>query len=646
MKTNILSFILLIATCFVAQNLSAYDFSAENEDGVMIYYNYINQSDRTFCVTYYSSTFNRWTNSYSYSSPYKDDVKIPTFVERNGVIFTVTGIDKHAFENCSNLITVDIPNTVNFIDEYAFGGCTKLTSISIPNSVVNIGNYAFASCTKLTSVDLGDHVNTIGKYAFYGCVELSSLLLPNSVTSIGYYSFSDCSSLTSINIGNSLSKIESCAFKNCSGFTSIELPNSVTSIGDGAFDGCSGLTSITIPNSVTSIGDGAFDGCSGLTSVTIPNSVISIEKEAFKNCNIKYLNYNAKVELSRVAFPSFSSIIEVIIGDDVPSISAGCFSGSINLHSISFGKLITNIKNSTFKNCTGFTSFLIPNTITSIGDSVFYGCSNLLSINIANSVNSIGRYAFSGCEKMERVEINDLESWFKISFGNETANPLYYGHYLNLNNKEIHDLVIPNTISSVNPYVLYNATCLTSIEIPSSVTSIGKKAFYGCSNVTSVKSNITNVFKTGASAFEGCDKAVLYVPEGLLISYSGREDWNRIAKIEESESGYSISMSCNSRGRVVVNGETIFTNKMGEVRLEEDSETTLEFIPNANCKLEQVIMNGFDITATIDNNILTAQIPEGASIIVTFSKENGDINHDGQIDISDVVALVNIILGQ
>lgn len=646
MKTNTFSFFIFIVTCFVAQNLSAYDFSAVNEEGVMIYYNYDNQTDGSFCVTYYSSTYNRWTNSYSYSSPYKGDVKIPSFVERNGIIYTVTGIDKHAFDSCSKLITVDIPNTVTFIDEYAFRGCSGLTSIDIPNRVTSIGNSAFMGCTKLTSVKFGDNVNTIGDNAFSSCVELTSLLLPNSVTSIGSYSFSDCSSLTSINIGNSLSTIGSAAFNNCSGFTSIELPNSVTSIGGLAFSDCSGLTSITIPNSVISIGVWAFSGCSGLSSVTIPNSVISIEKEAFENCNIKYLNYNAKVELSRVAFPSFSSLIKVIIGDDVPSISAGCFSGSINLNSISFGKLITNIKNSTFKNCIGFTSFLIPNTITSIGDSVFYGCSNLLSINIANSVSSIGRYAFSGCEKMERVDINDLESWFKIRFENEKANPLYYGHYLNLNNKEIHDLVIPNTITSVNPYVLYNATCLTSIEIPSFVTSIGEKAFYGCNNVTSVKSNITNVFKTGANAFEGCDKAVLYVPEGLLVSYSGREDWSRIAKIEEVESGYSVSMSCNSRGRVVVNGETIFTNKMGEVRLEEDSETTLEFIPNANCKLEQVIMNGFDITATIDDNKLTAQIPEDASMIVTFSKASGDINNDGYVDISDVVTLVNIILGQ
>ena len=102
-----------------------------------------------------------------------------------------------------------------------------------------------------------------------------------SITSIGEGAFYDCNGLTSITIPNSVTSIGDNAFDYCSGLTSITIPNSVTSIGSSAFKGCSGLTSIAIPNSVTSIGEEAFYDCRGLTYVTIPNTVTSIGYWAF-----------------------------------------------------------------------------------------------------------------------------------------------------------------------------------------------------------------------------------------------------------------------------------------------------------------------------------------------------------------------------
>ena len=62
------------------------------------------------------------------------------------------------------------------------------------------------------------------------------------------------------------------------------IPNSVTSIGESAFYGCSGLTSVTIPNSVTSIGRDAFRWCNGLTSVKVGmETPLSISSSTFSN---------------------------------------------------------------------------------------------------------------------------------------------------------------------------------------------------------------------------------------------------------------------------------------------------------------------------------------------------------------------------
>ena len=180
--------------------------------------------------------------------------------------------------------------------------CSNIISVEIPNSVTSIGQYAFYECGGLTSVTIPDSVTSIGESAFENCSGLTSVTIPNSVTSISIRAFGGCSGLTSVTIPNSVTTIGGAAFIGCSGLTSFIIPNSVTSIGFEAFWNCTALTSVTIGNSVTSIGDGAFCNCSGLTSVTIPNSVISIGNEAFYNC--KNLN---SIVCDAITAPNISS---------------------------------------------------------------------------------------------------------------------------------------------------------------------------------------------------------------------------------------------------------------------------------------------------------------------------------------------------
>ena len=214
-------------------------------------------------------------SSYSYNAFY-----IPSSF-KEVILTSCKKINDYAFNGCSSLTSITIPNSVTSIGDRAFYGCSSLTSITIPNSVTSIGNSAFSNCTKLTSITIPNSVTSIGNEAFIGCSSLTSITIPNSVKSIGDSAFRGCSSLTSITIPNSVKSIGDSAFFNCTKLTSITISNSVTSIGDRAFCNCAKLTSITIPNSVISIGISAFSGCFALTSITIPNSVTSIGDYAF-----------------------------------------------------------------------------------------------------------------------------------------------------------------------------------------------------------------------------------------------------------------------------------------------------------------------------------------------------------------------------
>ena len=151
---------------------------------------------------------------------------------------------------------VDIPATIDgkpvtSIGELAFQQCSGITSINIPNSVTSIGVNVFYNCTGLTDITVDSNNSSF-------CSE-SGVLFNKDKTTLIYYPLG----------------------KNDSSYT---IPDGVTVIEQYAFYCNSKLTSVTIPSGVTSIGEMAFRECSGLTSVIVPSSVTSIEYNAFWCC--------------------------------------------------------------------------------------------------------------------------------------------------------------------------------------------------------------------------------------------------------------------------------------------------------------------------------------------------------------------------
>ena len=202
--------------------------------------------------------------------------------------------------NYSGLITANIPASVVYdeveysvtsIGEYAFDGCSGLTSVTIPQSVINIEDGPFIACINLKTINVdADNPNYCSMDGVLFNKDKTQLIqypggkqgaysIPNSVTSINDFSFP------------------------YSVLTSIDIPNSVTSIGESTFYGCKNLTSVTIPNSVTSIGDNAFTACINLTSVVIGNGVKEIREGTFMYCPFKSITIGTGIrKISSYAF--------------------------------------------------------------------------------------------------------------------------------------------------------------------------------------------------------------------------------------------------------------------------------------------------------------------------------------------------------
>lgn len=307
---------------------------------------------------------------------YSDIIIIPSTTIHEGVEYSVTSIGAWAFEDCSNLVSITIPENVTSIGRSAFYGCTGelIVNCNIPSaSNYDEGAFYHSDFTKIT---IGEGVTNIGDFAFFFCSSLISINISESVTNIGYHAFASSRSFTTITIPEGVMNIGNCAFSSCSGLTSIAISENsqLVNIGWSAFEDCSSLTSITVPEGVTGIGWCAFSGCSNLTSIMVAEG--NTVYDSRNGCNaVIETNSNTLIV----------GCLSTVIPEDVVAIGDYAFGDFSNL-----------------------TSIIIPESVTSIGVRTFSGCSSLASIIIPEGMASIGNYAFSGCCGLTSITVKAL----------------------------------------------------------------------------------------------------------------------------------------------------------------------------------------------------------------------------------------------
>lgn len=136
----------------------------------------------------------------------------------------MTSIPSSAFSDCSELLSIKLPDNIISINDNAFVRCQSLREIHIPANIESIGYRAFRSCKKLATVifEKSSQLKTIGG---------------GYHSDIDYGAFSYCTALTSIEIPASVETIEASAFMNCSSLTTItfEKGSQLKTIGGGYY---------------------------------------------------------------------------------------------------------------------------------------------------------------------------------------------------------------------------------------------------------------------------------------------------------------------------------------------------------------------------------------------------------------------------
>ena len=145
--------------------------------------------------------------------------------------------------NSSDITECEINDGCRFILDYAFNDCQNLTSVTVPESVEYVGYNAFHMCSRLTEIELSDAIKFIGGDAFTGVTNLKytgdcgeeyetwGAKVRNGVYDGGFvYSPEDTGKENLLRyIGSD---------------TEVTIPSSVTTIGERSFYGCSGITKV------------------------------------------------------------------------------------------------------------------------------------------------------------------------------------------------------------------------------------------------------------------------------------------------------------------------------------------------------------------------------------------------------------------
>jgi hypothetical protein len=222
---------------------------------------------------------------------------VPVDVTHVRIDSSVLAIKDWAFYRREQLRIVILNEELEKIGRYAFNWCTSLEKIAVPNAVWAIEYGAFRFCTGLTRVTLGDGLEEIGERAFAECTSMEEIVIPDNVRAIEYGAFRLCTGLTRVTLGDGLEEIGTEAFGRCTSIEEILIPNNVKEIKYKAFRFCTRLTRVTLGDVLEKIGGKAFQKCTSIEEIVIPPAVKEIHGTAFKGCsNLTRVRFSDEIE--------------------------------------------------------------------------------------------------------------------------------------------------------------------------------------------------------------------------------------------------------------------------------------------------------------------------------------------------------------
>ena len=442
---------------------------------------------------------------------------------------------------------------VGGVYQYAFDNNTNIKSINFDGNNMEIRHHAFEGCSALSYVDF-DSISNIGMTAFSGCTSLTEV----DLSSIEFleYAFMGCTSLHTVTLSDTLESLPGSAFANTA-ISSVDLPVTINKIGASCFDGCTSLASVNFAGDIEQ--KEAIDIKSG-------NDLLLSAKWTYKYALYRFYKYNSTAieELSlRVLSSSTVSLnfgtlpftvtvsdgqsvtytgddnfvglsfsaegdityLEepyVFAGTELPKVSVYLYDENLDFlysstHDAYYvsgigrykkpnviipdtynGKRVIGIYEYAFSNVTTITSVELPAYCSVIQSYAFYGCTGLQTINFEAmlSGSTIGRAAFSKCTSLVSGDLTSID---------------YIGRDTFRYCSSLSSVTFSKSLVSLDEYC-FSDSGIVDLIIPASLSEIPGGAFEDCENLKSLY--LPNISKVNLYAFDECNSLSTVFFEG------------------------------------------------------------------------------------------------------------------------------------
>lgn len=241
---------------------------------------------------------------------------IPSSLKKIVLSSDCKSIPKSAFDDCQEVSSIELPDSIETIGANAFSGCWALSDISLPESITSIGEGAFSCCYALKELTIPNSVESIGDALLVASNSIKSISIPKLDGFIGSL-FGAASvaegkklipaTLEKVKITGEQDALAEGAFEGCQKIVSVILPESLSAISARAFLGCRSLSSVTAPG-VKTIGKEAFKACTSLRVLDLPECFEKIEDHAFAGCKNLTINFAADLETAKAVLDASAEL--------------------------------------------------------------------------------------------------------------------------------------------------------------------------------------------------------------------------------------------------------------------------------------------------------------------------------------------------
>lgn len=376
----------------------------------------------------------------------------------------------------------------------------------------------------------------------------------------------------------------------------------VSAINPHAFRGSKNMTSVTIPSTITSIGKYAFYDCMGLEKVIVPDLSVW--------CAISFYDRNANPIFrgGHIYSDENTEVKDLVIPEGVESIG-----------------------NYAFYNCDGITSITLPRSLTRIGSNAFYACDGITSVSIPATITNIGKNAFDGCDSLKSITVG------------MTVPPTLTAQIASASRIKLY---VPKGTKELYEAADYWKDFMEIIEMNETVVitdvSDMDNAFYMDEKSVVPGNRYVLPIKLKNNQLVMGYQFDLELPEGVNFAL----DDNGMVIATMSERGSSFIISKNKRSErvcrfVVINASNnVLTGEDGVVM-----NVTVDVADDMEAGAYGVVFKNGELTIKEENAISSINLQNVTALMNVVTALLGDVNNDGRVSVTDVVAIIGFILG-